>query len=158
MDYVLSFGERMSAFCLAHLLCASGVPACFVDARIWMRTNHDFGMAVVDFKQSQKNVLELSRSWKGKVAVHTGFIASAEDGKTTTLGRNGSDYTATILGSCLGAQKVVINTDISGVYTADPRIVTDAYPVPNLTYREALELATYGSSMFHPRRFNEGLG
>eukprot|EP00948_MAST-09A_sp_MAST-9A-sp1_P003040 g3040.t1 len=87
------------------------------------------------------------------LTIHTGFIGSSQGNRTTTLGRNGSDYTAALLGSALGAEKVIINTDVSGVYTADPRIVKDAYPVKALTYTEALELAMYGSRMFHSKTF-----
>ena len=87
------------------------------------------------------------------MSIHTGFIGSTYDGRTTTLGRNGSDYTATLLGSSLRAKEVIINTDVAGVMTADPRIVADAVPVSNLTFAEALELAVYGSQLFHPRTF-----
>jgi Amino acid kinase family len=82
-------------------------------------------------------------------------LATAEhstlDGRTTTLGRNGSDYTATLLGAALAAEAVVVNTDVSGVMTADPGIVPDAQPVVSLSYEEALELAAYGTRIFHPR-------
>ena len=84
-------------------------------------------------------------------SVCTGFIGATPDGRTTTLGRNGSDYTATLLARALDAAEVVISTDVSGVMTADPNIVKDAYPVAALTYLEALELANYGAKMFHPR-------
>ena len=93
------------------------------------------------------------QTWGHRVSVHTGFIGSSKDGRTTTLGRNGSDYTATILGASLSAKEVVINTDVAGVMTADPRIVLDAVPVSNLTFAEALELAVYGAQLFHPRTF-----
>ena len=87
------------------------------------------------------------QTWGHRVSVHTGFIGSSKDGRTTTLGRNGSDYTATILGASLSAKEVVINTDVAGVMTADPRIVLDAVPVSNLTFAEAFSRSTL--SMVH---------
>src|SRR6185369_10695341 len=85
------------------------------------------------------------------LVVTTGFIGSTEDGRTTTLGRNGSDYTSTLLGRALGAREVNVWTDVAGVYTADPGLVPEAYPLEQLSYMEALELANFGAKMFHPR-------
>ena len=85
------------------------------------------------------------------IPICTGFIGQTPDGRTTTLGRNGSDYTAALLARALEASELIICTDVSGVMTADPRIVSDAYPVSHLSYLEALELANYGAKMFHAR-------
>lgn len=157
LDYALSFGERISAITLTHLLNARGVGAVFVDAREvaggWVRTNAHFGAATVDWATTQRNVESIWKGWGARVSVHTGFIGSSADGRTTTLGRNGSDYTATLLGGALRAATVIINTDVPGVMTADPRIVAGARPVSNLSYNEALELAVYGAKLFHPRTF-----
>ncbi len=151
LDLVMSFGERLSATLLAQTLDAAGVASVFVDARDWCVTNDAFGMATVDWTKTRATVRELSQGWGERVAVHTGFLGRTEDGRTTTLGRNGSDYTATLLGRALDAAEVVVNTDVLGVMTADPGIVDDAYPVDELSYLEALELANYGARMFHPR-------
>eukprot|EP00949_MAST-11_sp_MAST-11-sp1_P003066 g3066.t1 len=152
LDYALSFGERLSALVLSYLLKARGVSASFVDARTWLRTDEHFGNARPKWEETQRNVHALWTTW-AHVSVHTGFIGSTSDGRTTTLGRNGSDYSATLLGSALCAQRVVINTDVDGVMTADPRIVDQATPVDHLSYEEALELAVYGTRLFHPRTF-----
>eukprot|EP00943_MAST-04B_sp_MAST-4B-sp1_P000741 g741.t1 len=125
LDFALSFGERLSAFIMTQILNARGIDAIFLDARSWVETDD----------------------------ICTGFVGQTCDGRTTTLGRNGSDYTATLLAGALRANKVVINTDVDGVMTADPRIVQDAVPVAELSYREALGLADYGTGMFHPRTF-----
>src|SRR5690606_23280592 len=85
------------------------------------------------------------------VPVVTGFLGRAPDGRTTTLGRNGSDYTATLLARGLSAAEVQIWTDVPGVMTADPALVDEAWPLAHMTYGEALELATFGARMFHPR-------
>ena len=151
MDYILSFGERTSASVLARLLTARGIEATFVDARTWTVTDDTFGTAVVDFDASKRKLKALSAGWGGALPVNTGFLGSTPDGRTTTLGRNGSDYTATLLARALDAAEVNVWTDVSGVMTADPRIVRDAYPLARLSYMEAVELAYFGTRMFHPR-------
>jgi len=151
LDLVMSFGERLSAQVVAHLLSASGTPALYVDARDWVVTDANHGHARVDWSASRSALDELRSGWGEVVPVCTGFLGRTPDGITTTLGRNGSDYTATLLARGLNATEVVICTDVSGVMTADPAIVEDAYSVPHLTYLEALELANYGAKMFHSR-------
>jgi aspartokinase/homoserine dehydrogenase 1 len=152
LDAVLSFGERLSACILAELLrSAYDVPAYFQDAREWVVTDDTFGAARVDWLATKEALRREQSKWGTRVVVNTGFIGCTPDGRTTTLGRNGSDYTATLLGAALLAQEVVINTDVNGVMTADPRVVREAIPVPELSYIEALELAIYGTRMFHPR-------
>ncbi len=150
-DLVLSFGERLSATVVAELLAARGLPAEFVDARDWAVTDDRFGAADVLLEDTRQRLAEVSPSWEGKVPVVTGFLGRTREGRTTTLGRNGSDYTATLLARCLDAAEVVIWTDVSGVMTADPAIVADAYPLSRLSYMEALELVDFGATMFHPR-------
>jgi len=136
---------------VSELCAAAGAAARFVDARDWLVTDASFGAAVVDWAATAQKLEALAPDWKGLVPITTGFIGQTPDGRTTTLGRNGSDYTATLFARGLYAKEVVICTDVSGVMTADPNIVDDAYPVERLSYAEALELATYGARMFHPR-------
>lgn len=151
LDLVMSFGERLSATLVAALLTAKGVPATFVDARDWMVTDDRFGNALVDWEATRARLAMLRATWTTAVSVHTGFLGQTVDGRTTTLGRNGSDYTATLLGRALGASEVNVWTDVSGVMTADPALVADAYPLARMSYMEALELANFGARMFHPR-------
>lgn len=151
LDLVLSFGEVLSAQLLAELLAARGVPATFVDARTWTVTDDQFGAALVDVPASEARLAELRDGWNGRVPVVTGFLGATPDGRTTTLGRNGSDYTASLLARALRAAEVVVWTDVPGVMTADPAIVGDAYPLARMSYMEALELANFGARMFHPR-------
>ncbi|KAE9354385.1 hypothetical protein PR003_g3378 [Phytophthora rubi] len=151
-DTVLSFGERISATIVAKLLTKAGVEAFYLDAREWLTTDDTHGCAKVDFDESKEKLQRLAKQWKpNTLPVITGFIARTRSGRTTTLGRNGSDYTATLVGSSLGADYVLINTDISGVMTADPRIVERATALSHLNHHEALELAVYGTRMFHAR-------
>ncbi len=150
-DLVLSFGERLSAAGLSAVLRALGVPGLFVDARQWAVTDDTFGDAVIDWAATRTRLQALAPSWQDCVTVHTGFLGQTPDGRTTTLGRNGSDYTATLLGRGLDAREVVRCTDVPGVMTGDPAIIPDAYPVRHLSYLEALELSHYGARVFHAR-------
>ncbi|MFN3201010.1 MAG: aspartate kinase [Bradymonadia bacterium] len=152
LDLVLSFGERLSASILAALL--DGVlpqGATFVDARTWTVTDDTFGTALVDWPATEASLQRLVPEWSGKLPIVTGFLGRTADGRTTTLGRNGSDYTATLLARALKAGEVHICTDVSGVMTADPGLVDETRPISRLSYMEALELATFGARMFHPR-------
>ncbi len=151
LDEVLSVGERISSELVARALTARGIPALAVDARTFLVTDETAGSARVDIEASRARLTPLLPGWEGKVPVITGFIARSHQGRTTTLGRNGSDYTATLLSWLLGARQVTVWTDVPGVMTADPALVSDAYPVPRMTYAEALELAHFGTRMFHPR-------
>src|SRR5690606_30192474 len=115
---------------------ARGTPAVMVDARTFLHTNDRFGDAIVDWEPSRKALLEVQAGWGDAVPVVTGFLGKAPDGRTTTLGRNGSDYTATLLAHGLEASEVQIWTDVDGVYTADPVIVAEAYPIARMSYAE----------------------
>ena len=99
----------------------------------------------MDFESSKSKLRNLSENWQNKIPIITGYIGKSKSGKTTTLGRNGSDYTATMIAASLKATIVIINTDISGVMTADPNIVQSVKPVDELTHKEAIELAIYGT-------------
>ena len=151
LDLVMSFGERISASLMVLLLESKGLGAVYADSRDWTLTDNTYGLAKVDVSASIDRVRALVEQWKDKIAVNTGFLGRTADGRTTTLGRNGSDYTATLLAQALGADQVIIWTDVSGIMTADPAIVSDAYTVPRLSHQEALELANLGWPMFHPR-------
>jgi aspartokinase/homoserine dehydrogenase 1 len=151
LDLVLSFGERLAAGIVAALLRARGLAAVHVDARAWLVTDDRFGNALVDVAATRARVDELAAGWAERVCVHTGFLGATPDGRTTTLGRNGSDYTAALLAAALGAAEVQVWTDVPGVMTGDPKLLDDAYPIARMSYAEALELASFGARMFHPR-------
>ncbi|MGZ6133847.1 MAG: aspartate kinase, partial [Myxococcaceae bacterium] len=151
LDALLSVGERLSSQLVAATLRASGLAGLAVDAREIFRTDDRHGDASVDLGASLRPVLERRAQWENQIPVVTGFIGRAQDGSTTTLGRNGSDYAATTLAALIGAPEVTIWTDVGGVMTADPDLVEEAYPVPRLTWHEARELAHFGLRMFHRR-------
>ena len=151
-DAVVSLGERASAPIVAAAFRAAGEKAHAVDARDLIQTDASFGEANVEFEESARRIVGvLHHLPPGQIAVVTGYIASTKDGRTTTLGRSGSDYTATIVGRALRAERVVIWTDVDGVLSADPRDVPEAFPLARLSYTEAAEMAYFGARVLHPR-------
>ncbi|MDF2156909.1 bifunctional aspartate kinase/homoserine dehydrogenase I [Algoriphagus sp. CAU 1675] len=149
LDYVVSFGERLSAFILAEALVARGLKTIFLDAREVIRTNDRFGQARVDFEVTNALIRDYYQKHDG-IKVITGFIASTAKGETTTLGRSGSDYTAAIFAGALDADDLEIWTDVSGVLTSDPKLVYTAFTIPQLSYNEAMELSHFGAKVIFP--------
>ena len=149
LDRVASFGERLSARLIAAAFAKAGIPARAVDAfDAGLLTDDRFG-AAAPLPEAEA---ELRRFFAGvqEVPVVTGFIGRTRAGEITTLGRNGSDYSATILGSALGAEEIEIWSDTDGIMTADPRLVPTARPLGTLSFAEACELAYYGGKVLHP--------
>jgi aspartokinase/homoserine dehydrogenase 1 len=144
MDRLLSFGERLSASLIARFIQG----ASFLDARQLIRTNSDFGRAMVNYEVTNQQIGEQIGKPDHTLLV-PGFIASDPDGMTTTLGRGGSDYTAAIIAAALRADVLEIWTDVSGFMTADPRIVSKAYPVTCMSYEEAMELSHFGAKVIY---------
>ncbi|KAG5191134.1 Aspartate/glutamate/uridylate kinase [Tribonema minus] len=150
-DHLQSFGERMSVRVMAAVLNKLGVPAQHFDAwTLGLRTTGEFGNADV-LDESYPRIKEVMRRFDDNcVAVVTGFIGHSPDGKITTLGRGGSDLTATVIGAAVGADEVQVWKDVDGMMTADPRAVKRAVPVPCVSYEEAAELAYFGAKILHP--------
>ncbi|MBI2613088.1 aspartate kinase [Candidatus Kaiserbacteria bacterium] len=149
-DYVVSYGERLSAHLLTEVLNDRGIACEYLNARKVITTDDHFGAAFVDFKTTNVNIKKYFRAHR-KLQIVTGYIGATRDKKTTTLGRGGSDYSAAIFGAALGAKAIEIWTDVSGVYTADPRLVKGAKVVPELAFEEAGELAYFGAKVLHPK-------
>jgi aspartate kinase len=148
MDYVLSFGERFSARTVAAALRKHGLPATAIDAfDAGLRTDGRFGRAR-PLPDDGRIKAELARL-EG-VPVVTGYIAKDEAGNITTLGRNGSDYSAALFGNAVDAEEIQIWTDVDGVMTADPKLVAGVQPIDKLSFAEASELAYYGGKVLHP--------
>jgi len=150
MDYVLSFGERNSAFIIANAFNERGIPTSFLDARKVITTDKTFGSALVNFKVTEEKTKRYFKNHADVLHIVTGFIAADQGGLTTTLGRGGSDYTASILASCLDAKALEIWTDVDGVLTCDPRKVKKAFTIPSLSYKEAMELSHFGAKVIYP--------
>lgn len=157
MDYVLSFGERSSAFIIAHALTEAGIKSDFLDARNIISTNKNFGSAKVDLPTTYEQIKKHYSSAK-RVQIVTGFIASDKGGLTTTLGRGGSDYTAALLGAGLDASAIEIWTDVDGVLTTDPRKVKSAFTIPSMTYGEAMEMSHFGAKVIYPPTIQPAFG
>jgi len=153
-DNVISFGERLSAPIVSGALKDLGLLSVHLTGgEAGIVTDSNFGEAglLMNFTRFQlkKNLEPLLN--KGTVPVLTGFIAATQDGETTTLGRGGSDYTATIVGAALDADEVWIWTDVDGLMTSDPKIVPQAKTIPELSFQEATELTIFGAKAMHPR-------
>jgi len=149
LDFIQSFGERLSAYTISESFNDRKIAAQFLDTRKVIKTDAQFGSARVLYEVTNKNIHEYFAANK-KLQIATGFIGSTNENETTTLGRGGSDFTASILGAALNVQEIEIWTDVDGVLTADPRKVPTAFPVKSLTFDEAMELSHFGAKVIYP--------
>ncbi|OHY62960.1 lysine-sensitive aspartokinase 3 [Pluralibacter gergoviae] len=150
-DELVSHGELMSTLLFVEILRERGVEAQWFDVRKVMRTNHQFGRAEPDVPAlAELATQQLAPRLAESLVITQGFIGSEDKGRTTTLGRGGSDYTAALLGEALHAGRVDIWTDVPGIYTTDPRIVPAARRIDVIAFEEAAEMATFGAKVLHP--------
>jgi aspartokinase/homoserine dehydrogenase 1 len=149
-DCVMAFGELLSSRILSASLLHSGVENTWKDSRDLVLTDSRYGHAQVDFKATKKRLNEYIQTTTASLLILPGFIASDAKGITTTLGRGGSDYTAAVIGSLLGAESIEIWTDVSGMMTADPRLVNHARVISDISYQEAMELSHFGAKVIYP--------
>lgn len=151
-DNTLAQGEVLSAKYVAHLLRKRGIQAVFADSRQFYVTNSLFGNAQLQDGVSHKRTLDYFAQFpKGTTPIVTGFIAANELGQTTTLGRNGSNYSASILANILNAEELQNYTHVDGIFTANPELVADAKIIERLSFEEANELANFGTSILHAK-------
>jgi len=150
LDKLMGYGELLSTTIISGFLHRKNIPNCWVDSRRIIRTNHQFGNAQVEMEITEKQVEAFLSASPSRLYIVPGFIASDEEGITTTLGRGGSDYTASILAVCAKARLLEIWTDVNGMMTADPRIVPQARPIHHISYKEALELSHFGAKVVYP--------
>ena len=148
-DQVVSYGELVSTTIISHYFNFRGLKNHWLDVREFIKTDSTYRDAEVNWEATQKNI---SKNVKKKTLnITQGFIGSDENGFTTTLGREGSDYTAAIFAYCLNAESVTIWKDVPGVMNADPRYFENAVLLNQISYREAIELAFYGATVIHPK-------
>jgi aspartate kinase len=148
-DQIVSYGELISTTILSHFMNYKNIKTQWIDVRNFIKTDATYRDAEVDWELTQKTI---SKNVKRKVLnITQGFLGSDENGFTTTLGREGSDYTAAIFAYCLNAESVTIWKDVPGVMNADPRYFENASLLNQISYREAIELAFYGASVIHPK-------
>jgi aspartokinase/homoserine dehydrogenase 1 len=149
LDYLMSFGELLSAFIIAESLKSRGSACEFLDSRQIIKTDDTYGAGHVKYDLTAKLIRTYFRKHRG-LQIVCGFIASTTDNDTVTLGRGGSDFTASLLGAALRASEVQIWTDVDGVMTADPRKVGKAFSIDIMTYEEAMEMSHFGAKVIHP--------
>jgi len=152
-DRTVCYGELISTTIVSAFLTSCGVPSTWLDARELVVTDRCYRAAVVDWDETARRIRPLNaRFVPGTVFVVQGFIGGTADGAdSTTLGREGSDYTAAIFANCLDAEEVTIWKDVSGLLNADPKRFTDTVKIPCISYSEAIELAFYGATIIHPK-------
>lgn len=151
-DQIVSVGELASSSILSHYLKVQGFENQWLDARGLIYTDNTFREAEINWKKTEEAVKgKIKPVISGKIAVTQGFIGSTSDNETTTLGREGSDYSGAIIAYCLNAESLTIWKDVEGVLNADPRKVKNTVKLPYLTYREAVEMTYYGAKVIHPK-------
>lgn len=154
LDLITSFGERLSTTVITECVKSRGIPGQYCDARQLIKTDANFGQAEVNYPLTnqliQEHFAKVTDSAGASVQMITGFIGSTDKNETTTLGRGGSDYTASIIGAALNADIIDIWTDVDGMMTADPRKVPNAFNIPTITYAEAMELSHFGAKVIYP--------
>ena len=146
-DSIVGYGELISTTIVSNYLDSQGINNQWIDARKVIKTNSDYRQAKVNWEETQSNIQELNSS----LIISQGFIGSNQSNEMTTLGREGSDFSASIFGYCCNAESVTIWKDVDGVLNADPKHYSDAVKIDKMSYREAIELSYYGATVIHPK-------
>ncbi len=149
-DKIVSFGELLSSYIISEFFIVSQLDAIYKDSRELIKTNNNYGKGVVNFEVTNSNCQTYFSQSEHRITVLGGFIASSIQGNSTTLGRGGSDYTAAIIAGNMNAEALEIWTDVSGMYTANPKIVKQAVAIPHISYEEAMELSHFGAKVLYP--------
>ncbi|WP_282056264.1 bifunctional aspartate kinase/homoserine dehydrogenase I [Maribacter luteus] len=149
-DKIVSYGELLSSYIISEYFKEEGLGVVHADSRKLIKTNTVNGKTVVNFEATNTLCSDFFSVTPQKVVVMAGFIASAENGDSTTLGRGGSDYTAAIVAAAVNAELLEIWTDVSGMYTANPKLVKQAKAIPHISYQEAMELSHFGAKVLYP--------
>ena len=149
-DKIVSYGEMLSSYIICEYFKEQGLDAIQANSRDLIKTNDINGKAAVNFETTYGNCAKYVNSTSNKIVVAPGFIASSANGNPTTLGRGGSDYTAAIFAAAIDAEILEIWTDVSGMYTANPKLVKQAKAIPHISYEEAMELSHFGAKVLYP--------
>ena len=147
---IVSYGELLSSYIIGEFFAQEGLDVAHVDSREIIKTQGSDQKAKVNFQLTNANCRERLSKTSHKITVMAGFIASSEEGTSTTLGRGGSDYTAAIIAAAIDAEVLEIWTDVSGMFTANPRLVKQAKAIPHISYEEAMELSHFGAKVLYP--------
>ena len=149
-DKLVSFGELLSSFIIAETMKNRGLSADVKNSQELIVTNSNFTKAEVDYSITNQNIRDYFKSAKQKITILPGFISKSRIGEITTLGRGGSDFTAAIVAAALHVETLEIWTDVSGMYTTNPKLVKQAYPIERISYQEAMELSHFGAKVLYP--------
>ncbi|PKP13122.1 MAG: bifunctional aspartate kinase/homoserine dehydrogenase I [Bacteroidetes bacterium HGW-Bacteroidetes-3] len=149
-DKIVSFGELLSSFIIVEAMKNKGLDAELKNAQELIVTDENFSNAVVKFNQTNQNIESFFSKNEHQIVVLPGFVSKTENGEPTTLGRGGSDYTAAIVAAAANASVLEIWTDVSGMFTANPNFVQQAFPIKNISYQEAMELSHFGAKVLYP--------
>ena len=157
-DKIVSYGELLSSYIISEFFRSEGLDAVFKDSRELIITDNNYGKANVDFENTNANCNAFFSANAHKITVLPGFVASSKSGNSTTLGRGGSDYTAAIIAAAQQVSLLEIWTDVSGMYTANPKLVKQAKCVAHISYEEAMELSHFGAKVLYPPTIQPVLG
>tara|TARA_R110000868_G_scaffold282657_2_gene542978 strand:+ start:613 stop:3057 length:2445 start_codon:yes stop_codon:yes gene_type:complete len=149
-DKLVSFGELLSSFIIAETMKKRGISAEIKNSQELVITNSNFTKAEVDYSITNQNIRDYFKSAKQNITILPGFISKSRIGEITTLGRGGSDFTAAIIAAALHVEQLEIWTDVSGMYTTNPKLVKQAYPIDKISYQEAMELSHFGAKVLYP--------
>jgi len=149
-DRITSYGEFLSSNIIAARLQCEGLDCVWMNAADQIKTDGSFTNAKVDFNATEVNLKNYVTNHQNQIIIAPGFVAKDQNGNATTLGRGGSDYTAAIIAAAVSAEELQIWTDVSGMMTADPRLVSNAKPIPAISYHEAMELSHFGAKVLYP--------
>ena len=149
-DKIVSFGELFSSFIIAEAIKNKELNAELKNTQELIVTDENFSNAEVLFEKSNTNIESFFKQNKAKIVILPGFVSKTEKGEVSTLGRGGSDYTAAIIAAATNSELLEIWTDVSGMYTANPNIVREAFPINNISYQEAMELSHFGAKVLYP--------
>ena len=149
-DKLLSFGEQLSSFIISETMNYRGLDVSLKNAQELIITDNNYTNASVNFEQTEENINAFFEKNTSAITILPGFISKSIDGELTTLGRGGSDYTAAIIAASLNVEELQIWTDVSGMYTTNPKLVKQAKPIDKLSYQEAVELSHFGAKVLYP--------
>ncbi|WP_223548080.1 bifunctional aspartate kinase/homoserine dehydrogenase I [Aestuariivivens sp. NBU2969] len=149
-DKLVSFGELLSSFIIAETMKNRGILAERKNSQELIITNSNFTKAEVNYNLTYSNIQDYFKSANQQITILPGFISKSDVGEITTLGRGGSDFTAAIVAAALNVEQLEIWTDVSGMYTTNPKMVKQAYPIKNISYQEAMELSHFGAKVLYP--------
>jgi len=150
-DQIVSIGELVSSKIIAAYLAECGISTKWIDARSYIHTDNSYREGIIDWDKSAASILPLKEQFKNQIIISQGFIGGTSENFTTTLGREGSDYSAAVFASCIQAESLTVWKDVPGIMNADPALFSSAQKYEELPYSEALELAYYGANIIHPK-------